>query len=231
MASNPNFLKAAFHDPEAVAKYADSPRMAVPGFADMQRMARLLLAERVGSRGRILVVGAGGGLELKAFAEAEPGWEFDGVDPSPSMLQLAKQTLGPHASRVALHEGKVDVAPRGPFDAATCILTMHFADIDERRQMLTAIRRRIKPNGPFIAVHLSFPQSGAARAQWLSRYAAYVVSSGVDPEKASLARDAIDSQLEILDPGQDEGLMHEAGFSDVSLFYAGFAFKGWVSSA
>ncbi|WP_286178143.1 hypothetical protein [Stieleria mannarensis] len=48
---------------------------------------------------------------------------------------------------------------------------------------------------------------------------------------ASQARDAIDSHLTILDPEQDESLLGEAGFSDVSLFYAGFAFRGWVSYA
>ncbi|MEW4486469.1 class I SAM-dependent methyltransferase [Thalassoglobus sp. JC818] len=231
MESNEDVLKAAFHNPEAVANYSDSPRLAVPGFADMQRMATLLLAERVQQNGRILVVGAGGGLELKVFAEAEPTWEFDGVDPSPEMLRLAEQTLGPLTSRVTLHEGKVDAAPDGPFDAATCILTMHFADLAERKQMLTSIRQRLKPEAPFIVVHLSFPQSGETRAQWLARYASYVVNSGVPPERASQAREAIDSFLTILDPEHDERLLSEAGFSDVSLFYAGFAFKGWVSYA
>ncbi|MFI4874462.1 MAG: class I SAM-dependent methyltransferase [Blastopirellula sp. JB062] len=231
MAPNQDFLQAAFHDPQAVAQYAQSPRLAVPGFADMHRMATLLLAERVEAQGRILVVGAGGGLELKAFAEAVPSWRFDGVDPSPAMLQLALQTLGPLASRATLHEGKVDVAPQGPFDAAACILTMHFADLDERKQMLAAICRRLKPGAPFIAVHLSFPQADGARDAWLSRYAAYVVSSGVEPEKASQAQKAIDSYLTILDPTQEESLLREAGFSDVNLFYAGFAFKGWVAYA
>ena len=43
------------------------------GWADMVRMAELLLAERVPPDGRVLVVGAGGGLELKRFAEAHSG--------------------------------------------------------------------------------------------------------------------------------------------------------------
>ncbi|QEG24788.1 class I SAM-dependent methyltransferase [Mariniblastus fucicola] len=231
MASSNELARAAFHDPKAVAQYADSPGRAVPGFADMQRMATLLLAERVGSNGRILVVGAGGGLELKVFADAEPSWTFDGVDPSPAMLDLARQTLGTHVTRVALHEGKIDVAPEGPFDAATCLLTLHFANLEERRQMLTAIRGRLKPNAPLITLQLSFSQASGAREQWLSRYTAYVVSSGVDPQKASRASEAIDSHLTILDPQQDESLLREAGFYDVSLFYAGLAYRGWVSYA
>jgi tRNA (cmo5U34)-methyltransferase len=35
-------------------------------------------------------------------------------------------------------------------------------------------------------------------------------------------------RLPILSPDEDEALLHEAGFSDVALFYAGFTFRGWV---
>ena len=61
-----------FDDPEAVARYAENPPRLVPRFNDLQRMTRLLLAEFAPTDDRILVVGAGGGLELKAFAEAQP---------------------------------------------------------------------------------------------------------------------------------------------------------------
>jgi tRNA (cmo5U34)-methyltransferase len=57
-----------FSDPQAVARYAEGPPRLVPGFADLQRMTRLLLAERAPDDARVLVLGAGGGLELKAFA-------------------------------------------------------------------------------------------------------------------------------------------------------------------
>lgn len=78
----------AFNDPQAVARYAEGPPRMVPGYYSLQRMAMLLLAERVQSDANVLILGAGGGLELKAFAEAQPGWSFDGIDPSAEMLKL-----------------------------------------------------------------------------------------------------------------------------------------------
>lgn len=51
--------------PAAVARYAENPPRLVPGFRDLQRMTRLLLAETTPVDGRILVVGAGGGLGSK----------------------------------------------------------------------------------------------------------------------------------------------------------------------
>ncbi|MGH7005877.1 MAG: class I SAM-dependent methyltransferase, partial [Alphaproteobacteria bacterium] len=149
----------AFSDPQTVARYAEGPPRVVPGFIDLQRMTTLLLAECAPDDARVLVLGAGGGLELNTFAQAHPGWSFDGVDPSAEMLKLAGQTLAPHAARIRLHKGYIDDAPEGPFDAATCLLTLHFVALDERRRMLTQIRRRLKPGAPFVVAHLSIPQA------------------------------------------------------------------------
>lgn len=101
---------SSFSDPESVARYAEGPVRLVPGFHDLQRMASLLLAERCKTDARLLVLGAGGGLELKALAEWHPQWSFVGVDPSAEMLALAARTLGPLVTRVSLHEGYVDSA-------------------------------------------------------------------------------------------------------------------------
>ncbi|MGQ0556023.1 MAG: class I SAM-dependent methyltransferase [Nitrospiraceae bacterium] len=220
----------AFTDPEAVARYADGPPRAVPGYYAMQSMTTLLLAERIAETGRVLVLGAGGGLELKTFAQAYQGWQFDGVDPSAEMLELARQTLGPLAARTHLRQGYIDDAPEGPFDGAACLLTLHFLDLAERRHTLTEVRRRLKPNAPFVMAHFSVPPDGQ-RALWLSRYSAFLVASGIEPEKAVKARQAIDAQVHILTSEQDETLLQEAGFSNVSMFYTGFTFRGWVAYA
>lgn len=220
-----------FNDPGAVARYAEGPPRLVPGFADMQRMALLLLSERAPSDARVLVIGAGGGLELKVFAEARPGWRFDGVDPSGEMLKLARATLGPLASRVDLHEGEAEAAPDGPFDAATCLLTMHFISLDGRRRLLAEIRRRLRPGAPLVVAHHSIPGSGDEKALWLSRYAAFATSSGVESATAENARRAIGDRLPILTSEEDEALLRDAGFAEVGLFYAGFTFRGWVARA
>ncbi len=91
MPPEPAGSPSPFSNVQAVARYAEGPPRIVPGFAGMQRMATLLLAERVPEEGRVLVVGAGGGLELKAFAEAHPGWTFDGVDPAAEMLHSPRK--------------------------------------------------------------------------------------------------------------------------------------------
>jgi tRNA (cmo5U34)-methyltransferase len=220
---------SAFSDPEAVARYAEGPVRLVPGFLDLQRMAGLLLAERCEDDARVLVLGAGGGLELKRFAEMEPGWTFDGVDPSAEMLKLATRTLGPLNTRATLHEGYIQDAPEGPFDAAACLLTFHFIAKEDRRRALAEIHRRLKPGAPFVVAHHSFPQGEGGKALWLSRYAAFAAASGTPSVQAEGAAQAIGTRLPILSPEEDEALLTEAGFVDVSLFYAAFTFRGWVA--
>ena len=68
--------------------YREGPPRQVPGFASLHRMTTMLLAEAVPGEGRILVLGAGGGLELQAMAQAQPGWRFVGVDPDADMLAI-----------------------------------------------------------------------------------------------------------------------------------------------
>jgi tRNA (cmo5U34)-methyltransferase len=60
---------------------------------------------------------------------------------------------------------------------------------------------------------------------------AYAVSSGVDPEKARTAAATIGAQVPVLSPARDEELMKGAGFSNIEVFYAGLAFRGWVARA
>lgn len=220
-----------FQDPAAVARYREGTHALVPGLADMQRMACVLLAERAPAGARVLVLGAGGGLELKAFADAQPGWHFDGVDPSAPMLALARQTVAPHAARVRLHHGYVDAAPPGPFDAAACLLTMHFMPLPERRRALGAIHARLRPGGPFVAMHMSIGDGPGERARWLARDEAFAVAGGVPADQARRRRDAVAAGLSILTPPEDEALLAEAGFADPEVFYVGGVFRGWVCRA
>jgi len=223
--------KAAFADAAAIASYADRTRRLVPGWDDLQKMVALLVAERVPGDARVLVVGAGGGAELDALARSHSGWRFVGVDPSVPMLDLAREVLGPRADRVEFHEGYVASASAGPFDAATCLLTMHFVPHAERLATLREIHRRMRPGAPFVMAHMSFPQAAGERDAWLGRYAAFAIASGVDPDAARRAAAAIGANLPLVAPEDEETLLAKAGFGGTRLFYAGLAFRGWVATA
>lgn len=210
---------SSFSDPKAISNYAENAIRRVPGLNDVHRMSALLLAESTPSNGRVLVLGAGGGMELKSFAQSHSGWQFVGIDPSAEMLSLAKAALGPLVSRVELQQGYIETAPAGPFDSACSLLTLHFTTEAERYRTLCEIHARLKPGGVLVAMHYSIPQSQAERDLWLSRCAAFAISSGIHSEQAKTSMVAISTQLPILSPEQDEELMRNAGFSSITTFY------------
>jgi tRNA (cmo5U34)-methyltransferase len=191
-------------------------------------MTAILLAEQVPAEGSLLVLGAGGGLEIKALAEAQPGWSFDGVDPSVGMLELAAETVASYQDRVRFHLGYIEDAPEGPFDGAVCLLTFHFIPRESRLKTLKQIHQRLKPKAPLIIAHHSFPQTEPERSLWISRHLAFGNSQSAHPE---VAKEAMKTKLSILAPEEEEALLKQAGFSGISLFYAGFSFKGWVAYA
>lgn len=218
-----------FAGQHAIASYAEGPRRYLPGFDAMHRMTGIMLAEMAPTDAHILVLGAGGGLEISALAQSYEGWRFTGVDPAKPMLDLAQEAVAEFSERVDLIEGLIDHAPDGPFDGATCLLTLHFLDRADRIRTLRAIRARLKPGAPFVAVHSSFPQVAGARDRWLDRYAAFALASGAPPEQIAQARNAVAASLSLFTPTEDEAMIHEAGFVHVEPFFAAFTWHGWIA--
>jgi tRNA (cmo5U34)-methyltransferase len=48
---------------------------------------------------------------------------------------------------------------------------------------------------------------------------------------AEKMRAAVEEHVSLLDPLEDENILRDAGFSEVSLFYAAFTWRGWVGYA
>jgi tRNA (cmo5U34)-methyltransferase len=221
-----------FDNSHHVAMYGERAAQMVPAYRDIHRLATVLIAEHAPADARVLVLGAGGGLETKSFAEAQPGWSFDAVDPSAAMLDLAARNLGPDAARVRMHHGYIDDAPPGPFAAATSLLTLHFLPYEERRHTAAQVRQRLAPGAPFVVAHLSFPQrDDAERELWMGRHVANLVASGIDAAVVDSASTAIATDVPVLSPEQDVAVLQEAGFTDVTEFFSAFTFRGWVGYA
>ncbi len=225
MLSNSN----PFLDPEAVSDYVRETPRKVPGLADLHKMAALLLAEHAPATADILVVGAGGGREIRAMADMRPDWRFTGVDPSSAMLDIARQTTSLCAVRTHLIHGTAIDAPAGPFDGAVCLLTLHFLDWRERLETLQEIRRRLKPGGVFVAAHHT-EVDGQAHL-WLARSAIFAASPTLAPGQAAASAKAMAERLPLLSQEREEACFREAGFQQPSLFYAALSFRGWVMIA
>jgi tRNA (cmo5U34)-methyltransferase len=223
-----------YEDPDVVRRYAQGPAAFVPAYAHMQRMAAQLIRERIGDTGRVLVLGAGGGLELEAFATRSPCWSFLGVDPAAAMLDAARERMraAGASGRVDWHHGYVFDAPAGPFDAATCLLTLHFvADDGAKEHTLREIRRRLQPGAPFVLVDLCIDLAAPDAATALARYREFALESGAEREQVETTCGRLVDVLQLVSAARDEELLASAGFTGVELFYAGLSWRGWRALA
>lgn len=176
----------------------------------------------------ILVIGAGGGMETRAMAEAQPEWRFTGVDLSAAMLDLARQTLDAFVDRVDLVEGTIDQASDGPFDGATCLLTMHHLSRGERLHLLRETRARLKPGARLVTVEHSAPSDDAAL--WMTRSVAFNDRGGPDWAKAKISGSRMAEHLTLLSSEAEQDVLRDAGFTDIAMLYAAFSFRGWVAT-
>lgn len=220
--------------PDRVRGYLEhGPPAFAPGHAGLLQMIAVLLAERMPPDGTALVIGAGGGLEIRYLAGVEPSWRFVGVDPAPAMLDLARATVGGAAGdRLRLIEGTVVDAPAGPFDAATCLLVLGLVPDDGGKlDLLAQARTRLKPGAPFVLVDQCFDRDALDFDGRLDRYAAFARRSGVDGDVVAGARVAVRALATGAPAWRNEQLLAQAGFRDAEVFYVGMAWRGWVAYA
>jgi tRNA (cmo5U34)-methyltransferase len=197
-------------------------------------MAADLLRERIGETGHVLVLGAGGGVELSVLAGECETWTFTGVDPSAEMLLRARrkvEALGA-ADRVSLLQGYIDDAPRQAFDAATAFLVLHYIPDDGRRlQALREIHARLRPGAPFLMINGCTDVTSPRFEEDLRLYAAAARRNGAPDEAVEGAVRLQRVSLSFVPPEREEQLLAAAGFRDVRLFYVGLWFFGWIATA
>jgi tRNA (cmo5U34)-methyltransferase len=230
-------MKNTFHfdlNPALTDNYDRAPRWFIPGYDASHGMAAVLLRDRIGENGRILVVGAGGGIELSVLAREASGWTFTGVDPSVEMLSHARRKVEEigAADRVSLIRGTAENAPRETFDAATAFLALHFVPDDGARlRSLREIRARLMRDAPFLMINGCADMKAPRFEDDQRLYAAFARRNGAPAEIIDAAVRMQRESVYLLPPEREEELLADAGFRDVRLFYVGIWVFGWITSA
>jgi tRNA (cmo5U34)-methyltransferase len=230
-------MKSSFdfdQNPTLTNNYDRGPRWFIPGYDASHAMAAVLLCDRIGEIGKILVIGAGGGIEVTAFAREASGWSFTGVDPSAEMLSRARQKIDEAGAtdRVSLVRGTAEDAPREAFDAATAFLVLHFLpDNGARLRALREIHARLKHGAPFLMINGCTDMESPRFAEDQRLYAAFARRNGAPAEIIDAAMRMQRENVHLLPPEREEALLTEAGFRDLRLFYVGMWVYGWIASA
>jgi ubiquinone/menaquinone biosynthesis C-methylase UbiE len=119
----------------------------------------------------VLDVGCGTGTQLGLYAR--PGCRLVGIDPSPAMLALARQKLGPAAELLSEDATKMSFSD-GAFDLVSATFMLHEMDPEARRQVLRECRRVTKPGGRILLIDFHYGPYPFPKG-WL--YKAFVIWS------------------------------------------------------
>lgn len=217
--------------------YETNTRISVPTydtlFAMVQSYYRAQLGDKAAS---LLVVGVGGGNELSAWGPSNPNWTFTGVDPSEEMIMIAKDKavqLGLE-SRVKFIQGTIDDLPLSDsgFDAASCILVLHFIDgVQEKLKLLGAIKNKLKPGAPFVLVSAYGNRYDEELHDRLNVWKSFWLDAGFESSQVDEMINKGIMKISFIPENQIIRLLAEAGFTKITRFYSAGLFAGWLCHA
>lgn len=219
-----------------MATYEKNTRISIPSYDSLFAMIQSYYRVQLGENASLLVIGAGGGNELSAWAPSNPKWTFTGVDPSKEMLKMAKHKaveLGIE-NRVSLIQGKIDDLPRqnSKFDAASCILVLHFIDdVQEKLKLLGSIKDNLKSGAPFVLVSAYGDRDDAEFQDRLNVWKSFFLDAGWESSKVDeMVNGSIMNpmKISIIPENQIERLLAESGFTNITKFYSTGLFGGWI---
>ncbi len=116
------------------------------------------------AEGRVLEIGIGSGLNLPFYG---PGVvELIGLDPSASLLRMARGQAARSGIGIRMLEGSAEAIPLEDASFDTVLTTWTLCSISDAGAALGEIRRVLKPAGHLLFVeHGSAPDAGVARWQ------------------------------------------------------------------
>lgn len=225
------------HNSEMAHHYETNARISIPSYDALFGMVQSYFrAELSGEGASVLVIGAGGGNELTAWGPTNPAWTFTGVDISEDMLKTAKyktNQLG-LSDRVNLIHGTIHDVPEdaAAFDAASCILVLHFIDnVQEKRELLKGIHAQLKPGAPFVLVTAYGDRESSELKDRLHVWRSFWLDAGRSPSTVNEMVNTGIMKISFMPEEQIKGLLQEAGFTHITKFFATGLFGGWMCHA
>ncbi|KHL95939.1 hypothetical protein QW71_10110 [Paenibacillus sp. IHB B 3415] len=216
-------------------QYVQNISRKIPGYQLQYDLMDTLITALLNKRENpeLLIVGAGGGQEILSLGRKHPDWIFSGLDTSQGMLLAAEQRLGAAGlmDRVRLHHTEISSWNCSrQYDAATCMLVLHFVKgFENKLALLRSIAGRLKPGAPLCLSAINGePASPAWRIQ-MAGWRLHMLGNGIEPDQWQTFEQSFGVTSHPLPAEEIERLLEEAGFTGVSRFFGSYLIDGWVA--
>lgn len=218
-----------WHDPVAES-YAATIAHKAPGYHLLHELTvDVLETELTGAASRILTVGAGGGEEIINMLQRKEDWQITGVDPSPSMLDMAKRRVAQlhMEERVTWHKTALDkVSAETVYDAAVSMLVIHF--VKDRLPFLQEIALRLQPGAPLVMAFIQGNMKSHSFQQELHMLSLFMQRQGLEKEVFTSFKERLGDTTHPVSEKEMRGHLIKAGFEDIRPYFQAGMIKGLV---
>ena len=205
-------------------QYDGNIRRTIPYYDEIHDNILDLIATVLGAPDKWLDIGCGTGALIQRARMQWPGTKYDLLDPNPDMLAVAKEKLGDAGRFRWLNEYSTEAElPDEEYDVITAVLSNHYLDRQERRNVLQKIRRALRPGRLFITCEHTAPQTEMGLRILLSRWERYQIDAGKTEEKAASHIARYGNEYFPITLQEHLQLMEECGFSTTELLWWAYA--------
>ena len=204
----------------------------IPGYATLARLSVALLATspRASCPGAsVLVAGCGTGAELLEARRQRPDWSVTAVDPSASMLSIARQRVGSPADQgINWQQGRVeDQRAEGCFAGALSVLVLQsLPDDGTKLAFLSALARSLEPGGQLVLVDLMTPERSPLQAQVEQALLGFRRASGLADCDAQVSE--LSHGVHPIGESRLTALVNAAGFGDPARIFQALSYEGFL---
>ncbi|PDY40597.1 SAM-dependent methyltransferase [Bacillus wiedmannii] len=219
-----------------VHTYERTIPLKIPGYFTLYEMVNHFLLTTLPKENmnpNLLVIGAGGGQEILSIGKQNSNLSFTGVDPSESMLQLAKKRIENESvqNHIDFVHGTIHSLLTNPlFDAATCMLVLHFIPtIKEKQELLNEISNRLKSGAPFFLSTINgVPHTSMFSAQ-LNAWRNHMMQNQIPLDDWDRFENSFETEIFPISETNLLTIMEECGFTQITRFFTSFLIDGYVA--
>jgi tRNA (cmo5U34)-methyltransferase len=191
----------------------------IPGYREIQALVDRYAVVPEGAPARVLELGLGTGEWAERFLGCHTEVEFEGVDFSEQMRDIAARRLERFGGRVRLHASDLnDTLPRGRFERVVSFFALHH--VRDKKRLIGEVGARLVEGGRFLWADITRAAAPALEQLFIDDWVSFMRGAGVEEEGIVRALqdhrendlpETVESQL---------GYLREAGFDPAGVVWS-----------
>ena len=204
---------------QSAALYDANVEKTIPRYSQFHSETLDLVGAVIPNPSLWLDTGCGTGNLAAKAAERFAGVKFILSDPSPAMLNIAREKL-PGMAVEYIQSGSETLSLASPVDVVTAIMSHHYLTAEQRRQATDNCFAALKPGGVYVTFETIRPCSDAGIAIGLQRWRQHQLASGKAAEEVEKHISRYGVELLPITIEEHLRLLRQIGFSVVEILWA-----------